>query len=119
MLLIRNHKSKVASLLFIVFSITLFPGCTYKFYSWGYERDKIQTLETGDKISLRMKSGDRYYLKIINVGQFALRGIDKEEQLVEVPLSEIDMCFKRKVDRNKIERINSEVWWWLEPWWWL
>jgi hypothetical protein len=101
-----------------VFSITLSPGCTYKFYSWGYEQDKIQTLESGDKVSVRMKNGDSYKLKIIDVGQFALRGTDKEEQMVVVPLSEIDMCFKRKVDRNKIENINSEVLWWLDTWWW-
>ena len=99
---IRDHNTRVALILFIVFSITLFPSCTYKFHSFGYELDTIQTLKSGDKVSVRKKGGEYYKLKIINLGQFALRGTDNQKQIVEIPLSEIDYVRKRKVDSKTV-----------------
>jgi hypothetical protein len=99
---IRYHNIQVASILFIVFSITLFPGCTYKYHSFGYEKDKIQTLESGDQVSVLMKNYDTYKLQIIEVDQFALRGTDKQKQMVELPLSEIDVVQKLKADKKTL-----------------
>jgi hypothetical protein len=94
---IRHNNTSIASILFIAFSIILLPGCTYKFHSWGYEQDVIQTLESGDKVSVKMKNGDNYKLKIITIGQFGLRGTDKQKQVVEIPLSETDYVRKGRL----------------------
>jgi hypothetical protein len=109
MKLIRNHNTQIASILFMVFSITLFPSCTYKYHSFGYEKDVIQTLESGDRISVLMKDNQTYKLQIVEVDQFALRGTDKQNRIVELPLSEITVVQKLKADSKNIILIGGAL----------
>ena len=109
MLRIRNNNTQVAWLFSLLFSLSLFPGCTYKFHSWGYELDVIQSIESGKYVSVAMKNGEHYKLKVIEVDQFALRGTDEQKQLVEIPLDEIDYVRERKVDSKTVIIVGISV----------
>jgi hypothetical protein len=82
--------------------MALLPCCTYKFHSWGNELELIQTLESGDKVLVKMKDGDNYRLKFIEVDQFALRGTDNQKQIVELPITEVNVVQKLQADSKSL-----------------
>ena len=109
MLLVRYHITEIARILFIVFSINLFPSCTYKFHSWGYEQDVMQTLESGKHVSVRMINGDYHKLSVVELDQSTLTGTDEQKQMVVIPLSEIDFVRTREVDSKTVVIVGASL----------